>query len=108
MGVELDEANGKNNGVVQGKTYFNCRDNHGIFVRQQQLQVYVHVHTARDNVHVCIYMYVIDCDQCARDPWVTANFIIVDVLHAHIKHIHGGTCTCSIHVSMLYMCVCDK
>ena len=39
VGVELDEALGKNNGVVQGKTYFNCRDNHGIFVRQQQLQV---------------------------------------------------------------------
>ena len=39
VGVELDEAHGKNNGVVQGKAYFNCRDNHGIFVRQQQLQV---------------------------------------------------------------------
>ena len=39
VGVELDEALGKNNGVVQGKTYFNCRDNHGIFVRQQQLLV---------------------------------------------------------------------
>ena len=41
VGVELDEALGKNNGVVQGKAYFNCRDNHGIFVRQQQLQVCV-------------------------------------------------------------------
>ena len=41
VGVELDETLGKNNGVVEGKTYmcFNCRENHGIFVRQQQLQV---------------------------------------------------------------------
>ena len=33
----LDEAKGKNNGTVQGKTYFTCTDNHGIFVRQSQV-----------------------------------------------------------------------
>lgn len=38
-GVVLDEAKGKNNGCVQGKTYFTCPDNYGIFVRQAQLQV---------------------------------------------------------------------
>ena len=37
IGVVLDEPVGKNNGVVQGKKYFSCADNHGIFVRQQQL-----------------------------------------------------------------------
>lgn len=37
MGVELDEAKGKNNGSVQGKAYFKCADEHGIFVRQSQL-----------------------------------------------------------------------
>lgn len=41
VGVELDEPKGKNNGIVQGKTYFQCRDNHGLFVRQNQLQVYI-------------------------------------------------------------------
>ncbi len=35
----LDDAKGKNNGVVQGKKYFNCPDNHGIFVRQSQITV---------------------------------------------------------------------
>jgi len=37
VGVALDEPTGKNNGTVQGKSYFECPDNHGIFVRQSQL-----------------------------------------------------------------------
>ncbi|XP_076437452.1 dynactin subunit 1-like isoform X2 [Babylonia areolata] len=37
IGVILDEAKGKNNGTVQGKTYFTCSDNYGIFVRQSQI-----------------------------------------------------------------------
>lgn len=38
-GVILDVPKGKNNGCVQGKTYFTCPDNYGIFVRQTQLLV---------------------------------------------------------------------
>jgi len=37
IGVVLDDAVGKNNGTVQGKSYFTCPDNRGIFVRQGQL-----------------------------------------------------------------------
>ncbi|XP_049862850.1 dynactin subunit 1 isoform X4 [Schistocerca gregaria] len=37
IGVILDEPKGKNNGTVQGRTYFQCKDNHGMFVRQSQL-----------------------------------------------------------------------
>lgn len=37
IGVVCDGAKGKNNGTVQGKTYFTCEDNHGIFVRQSQI-----------------------------------------------------------------------
>jgi dynactin 1 len=33
VGVELDGPTGKNNGSVQGKSYFSCRDGHGVFVR---------------------------------------------------------------------------
>ncbi|KFM67674.1 Dynactin subunit 1, partial [Stegodyphus mimosarum] len=39
FGVILDEPKGKNNGCVQGKAYFTCPDNYGIFVRQTQLLV---------------------------------------------------------------------
>ncbi|XP_076067204.1 dynactin subunit 1-like isoform X5 [Oratosquilla oratoria] len=39
IGVILDEAKGKNNGTVQGKSYFQCEDSFGIFVRQSQLLV---------------------------------------------------------------------
>ena len=29
IGVTLDEPKGKNNGTVQGKSYFTCADRHG-------------------------------------------------------------------------------
>ncbi|RWS10602.1 dynactin subunit 1-like isoform X2 [Dinothrombium tinctorium] len=38
VGVILDEPKGKNNGCVQGKSYFSCDDNHGLFVRQTQIR----------------------------------------------------------------------
>ncbi|KAM9450080.1 dynactin subunit 1a isoform 2-T2 [Clarias gariepinus] len=39
VGVILDEPKGKNDGTVQGKSYFTCKENHGIFVRQSQIQL---------------------------------------------------------------------
>ncbi|KAF4518766.1 hypothetical protein B566_EDAN006170 [Ephemera danica] len=39
IGVVLDSPKGKNNGTVQGKSYFQCPDNHGVFVRHSQLTV---------------------------------------------------------------------
>lgn len=39
IGVILDEPKGKNDGSVQGKEYFKCAENHGIFVRQSQIAV---------------------------------------------------------------------
>ncbi|XP_036002517.1 dynactin subunit 1 isoform X2 [Fundulus heteroclitus] len=39
VGIVLDEAKGKNDGSVQGKRYFTCEENHGIFVRSSQIQV---------------------------------------------------------------------
>uniref|UniRef100_A0A671P0L4 Dynactin subunit 1 n=2 Tax=Sinocyclocheilus anshuiensis TaxID=1608454 RepID=A0A671P0L4_9TELE len=39
VGVILDEPKGKNDGTVQGKRYFTCEENHGIFVRQSQVRI---------------------------------------------------------------------
>ncbi|KAI5238161.1 hypothetical protein E4T43_07616 [Aureobasidium subglaciale] len=35
VGVELDEASGKNDGSVKGERYFDCELNHGMFLRVQ-------------------------------------------------------------------------
>lgn len=39
VGIELDESKGKNDGTVMGVTYFNCKMNHGVFVRPSQVKV---------------------------------------------------------------------
>jgi dynactin 1 len=39
VGIELDDPQGKNSGVVQGKRYFECKTNHGVFVRPSQVKV---------------------------------------------------------------------
>merc|ERR1719436_1964195 len=36
-GVEFDEAVGKNYGTVNGKEYFRCAENHGLFVKKRRL-----------------------------------------------------------------------
>lgn len=38
VGVELDTPEGKNSGSVQDKQYFECKPNHGLFVRQSQVR----------------------------------------------------------------------
>lgn len=35
VGVELDDATGKNDGSVKGERYFDCAPNHGMFLRAQ-------------------------------------------------------------------------
>ncbi|CAK8996529.1 Dynactin subunit 1 (150 kDa dynein-associated polypeptide) (DAP-150) (DP-150) (p150-glued) [Durusdinium trenchii] len=39
FGVELDQANGKNDGSVAGKAYFSCEANHGCFVKEDAVLV---------------------------------------------------------------------
>ena len=39
IGVILDKPLGKNNGTVEGKKYFECADNYGMFCRQTQLKI---------------------------------------------------------------------
>ncbi|KJE94351.1 hypothetical protein CAOG_05006 [Capsaspora owczarzaki ATCC 30864] len=39
VGVELDDGDGKNDGSVQGKVYFKCKELHGVFVRHTQVTI---------------------------------------------------------------------
>lgn len=39
VGIELDEPEGKNSGVVQGKRYFECKTNHGVFTRPANVKL---------------------------------------------------------------------
>eukprot|EP00903_Cladosiphon_okamuranus_P014632 g13568.t1 len=39
IGVELDLNEGKNNGVVNGVHYFDCREGHGLFVKKAQVRL---------------------------------------------------------------------
>lgn len=38
VGVELYENNGKNDGAVNGVSYFNCKMGYGVFIRQSQIR----------------------------------------------------------------------
>jgi len=41
VGVILEDNTGKNNGEVQGKRYFTCDDNRGMFVRVAQVRIMI-------------------------------------------------------------------
>ena len=55
VGIVLDEAKGKNNGTVQGKSYFECPDKHGMFVRQSQLGQIADVTTGKSLSEALIF-----------------------------------------------------
>jgi dynactin complex subunit len=39
VGIKLDKPDGKNDGSVAGEKYFDCEQNHGLFVKQAQVRL---------------------------------------------------------------------
>lgn len=39
IGIELEDASGKNDGAVQGQRYFDCPPEHGMFIRPSVLKI---------------------------------------------------------------------
>ena len=42
-GVELDEPEGKNDGTVDGVTYFSCEDSFGVMVPTTKIEKVIHL-----------------------------------------------------------------
>ena len=38
-GIKLNKKNGNNNGTVNGRKYFECKEKHGIFVKQNEFDI---------------------------------------------------------------------
>ena len=39
VGIELDLPKGKNSGILEGRRYFDCKTDHGVFVRPSQVHI---------------------------------------------------------------------
>lgn len=67
FGVELYEANGKNDGSFEGHPYFRCPPNCGLFVRNSNIKAVVGIETPPEPVKVRV-----NCVSCLR----TLNVIL--------------------------------
>ena len=52
-GLELEKADGKNDGSVNGKKYFTCKPKHGVFAPPSRVQKYVYIIFKRFRATLC-------------------------------------------------------
>ena len=53
VGIALDEPKGKNNGSVQGKSYFECQDKHGMRILIMKKKI------------LCIQLQIVFTQECS-------------------------------------------
>lgn len=87
VGVILNEAKGKNDGTVQGKRYFTCEENHGIFVRQSQVSESLY-HDGIEPHRTQIYSYQ----------------SVIFILANDLKALDRNTCCPVPNILSLYFC----
>ena len=84
IGVEFEEPVGKNNGSVQGVEYFRCRQNHGLFVRPNQIRPYFETSMTSKRIAMKAppKVKVKDCRRLGQDLLETHRAHIDNVLEA--------------------------
>uniref|UniRef100_A0A8C1F9I0 Dynactin subunit 1 n=1 Tax=Cyprinus carpio carpio TaxID=630221 RepID=A0A8C1F9I0_CYPCA len=87
VGVILEEPKGKNDGTVQGKRYFTCQENRGIFVRQSQIQL-VEDGTSPDTPEATTSKMLKRGRQTVLGTYLLA--FVVDVFHLRVFDISGA------------------
>eukprot|EP01084_Bolivina_argentea_P079212 143719_1 len=83
-GVELDEAKGKNKGMVGDRTYFNCKDDCGIFVRARNISTDIddmkQIEIVDNSVNSIAMEEIKECDFKAPD---VSEYVLN---YDHVKH----------------------
>ncbi|RLV95405.1 hypothetical protein JA1_001065 [Spathaspora sp. JA1] len=63
-GIELSQPNGKNNGTIDNVSYFQCKPNHGIFIRENMLRPSESTMTRIiDKLQIKLKAITIECQQ---------------------------------------------
>lgn len=81
VGVELDHAEGRNSGTIDGKTYFSCAPLHGVFVKPSNI-------VPEDSLSITDTDPASECDVASTTPDCDPRMVTSeDPLAAHRVYI---------------------
>lgn len=87
VGIELNEPNGKNNGIINGIPYFNCKPNYGVFVRPSQVKVIATEREPPANTvcfTFCIQRIYLHLDSSDLHPWLHGLLLVTQEQGAQV------------------------